>query len=93
MKKPNLNINFYTKQIRNNNNIYEVFAAYHNRGILYFKNKYYEKSTEDFTYAIDISNTNGCYRYIRRSISPRDFNYIIEKNSFLEELHILRSTI
>ena len=26
MKKPNLNINFYTKQIRNNNNIYEVFA-------------------------------------------------------------------
>ena len=54
MKKPNLNINFYTKQIRNNNNIYEVFAAYHNRGILYFKNKYYEKATEDFTYAIDI---------------------------------------
>ena len=90
MKKPNLNINFYTKQIRNNNNIYEVFAAYHNRGILYFKNKYYEKATEDFTYAIDISNTNGCYRYIRRSISPREFNYIRAKEFFLRGIAYIK---
>ena len=81
MKKPNLNIKFYTNKIRNNTNISQVFKAYLNRGILYFKNKCYKKATEDFTYAIEISSTKGCYREMRKSysITYREYNYIIAK--------------
>ena len=92
MKKSDREIIYYTNKIRNNTNISQVFKAYLNRGILYFKNKCYKKATEDFTYAIEISSKKGFYReiYISYSISPREYNYIIAKIFFLRGLAYIK---
>ena len=92
MKKQVQNIKFYTNKILNNNNISQVFNAYHNRGILYLKSKCYKKATEDFTYAIEISSKKGFYReiYISYTISPREYNYIIAKIFFFRGLAYIK---
>ena len=92
MKKSDREIIFYTNKIRNNTNISQVFKAYLNRGILYFKNKCYKKATEDFTYAIEISSTKGCYREMRKSysITYREYNSIIAIYFFLRGIAYIK---
>ena len=88
MNESDRDIIYYTNQIINpTNNIYQVFIAYHNRGILYFKKKCYKKAIDDFTSAIERSSTMGCWS---PSISPLENNYIKSKNLFLRGIAYIK---
>ena len=88
MKKLDREIIYYTNQIINPTmNIYQVFNAYHNRGILYFKKKFYKKAIDDFASAIERSSYMGCWSPL---ISAREYNYIKSKNFFLRGIAYIK---
>mgnify|MGYP001196024819 CR=1 FL=1 len=88
MKKSDREIIYYTNQIVNTSNtIYQVFTAYHNRGILYFKKRCYKKAIDDFTSALERSSTLGCWSH---SISTRAHNSIKAKEFFLRGIAYIK---
>ena len=91
MKKSDREIIFSTNQILNIiNNTYQVFIAYRNRGILYFRGKNYKKAIDDFTSAIERSSTKRCYEYRSHSLTPKGYKIIRAKVFFLRGLAYIK---